>query len=180
MTSTFRQFSIEKRTEAYWRITFNNPPLNLIGPESVLELSGIVDVLEASQELSVVVFDSANADFFMARYDLARASETPIGPGKTGLPIWVDLTTRLTMLPAISIASIRGRTRGAGSEFALACDMRFASREKYSGNPKSPLEFTPVVARSNAFPPWLAGRAPLRSSPAATTTTPILQKDTAG
>ena len=125
-----QQFSIDMRTEAYWRITFNNPPINLINPETIRELSGIVDSLTASENLNVIVFDSANPDFFMARYDLARAAETPITPGKTGLPMWVDLTAGLSRLPAISIACIRGRTRGAGSEFALACDMRFASREK--------------------------------------------------
>jgi enoyl-CoA hydratase/carnithine racemase len=130
MTSVPQQFSLDKRTDAYWRITFNNPPINLINPETIQELSGIVDALEASQALNVVVFDSTNPDFYMARYDLARAAETPVSPGKTGLPMWIDLTTRLSRLAAISIACIRGRARGAGSEFALACDMRFASREK--------------------------------------------------
>jgi enoyl-CoA hydratase/carnithine racemase len=76
-----------------------------------------------------VVFLSSNREFFMARYDLSRAAETPVAPGRTGLPTWIDLTTRLASVPAISIASIRGRARGAGSEFALACDLRFASRE---------------------------------------------------
>ena len=125
----FQQFSIDMRTEGYWRITFNNPPINLINPETIRELSSIVDALAASEKVNVVVFDSANPEFFMARYDLARAAETPITPGQTGLPMWVDLTTRLSRLSAISIACIRGRTRGAGSEFALACDMRFASKE---------------------------------------------------
>ncbi len=125
----FQQFSIDMRADAYWCITFNNPPINLINPESIRELSSIVDSLEASENLSVIVFDSANTDFFMARYDLARAAETPVTPGKTGLPMWIDLTTRLSRLPVISIACIRGRARGVGSEFALACDLRFASKE---------------------------------------------------
>jgi enoyl-CoA hydratase/carnithine racemase len=125
----FEQFSIDIRTDAYWRITFNNPPINLVNPETIGELSRLVDLLEATAGLNVIVFDSANPDFFMARYDLARASETPVAPGKTGLPMWIDLTTRLSRLPAITIVCLRGRTRGAGSEFALACDLRFASKE---------------------------------------------------
>ena len=130
MTSTFTQFAITERNEGYWRVTFNNPPLNLLGPETIRELSVIVDLLEASEKLKVVVFDSKNPEFFIARYDLWRASETPLTPGKTGLPMWVDVTTRLSQIPVISIACVRGRTRGVGSEFALACDMRFASKEK--------------------------------------------------
>jgi enoyl-CoA hydratase/carnithine racemase len=130
VTTKFTQFAITERSEWYWRVTFNNPPLNLVGPETIVELQAIVELLEASENLKVVVFDSGNPEFFIARYDLARAAETPVTPGRTGLPMWVDLTTRLSNLPVISIACIRGRTRGIGSEFALACDMRFASKEK--------------------------------------------------
>jgi enoyl-CoA hydratase/carnithine racemase len=124
------QFSIAKTTPTYWRITFHNAPINLVAPETVRELGDVVTLLEGEDAPNVVVFDSAHPEFFMARYDLARAADTPTAPGPTGLPAWVDVTTRLTRLPVISIACIRGRTRGAGSEFALACDLRYASRER--------------------------------------------------
>jgi len=82
------QFSITKILPAYWRITFNNPPHNLV-TRNHSELQGIVGQLESDPELRVVVFDSAHPDFFMARYDISRAAETPVKPGPTGLPAWI-------------------------------------------------------------------------------------------
>jgi enoyl-CoA hydratase/carnithine racemase len=78
----------------------------------------------------VVVFDSADPDFFIAHFDIARAADTPNEPGPTGYSPWIDFTVRLARAPVISIAAVRGRARGVGSEFALACDLRFASLEK--------------------------------------------------
>ncbi len=153
------QFNITKMTPAYWRITFDNPPLNLVNPETILELQAIVGRVEADAELRVVVFDSANADFFMARYDLSRAAETPVQPGPTGLPAWIDLTTRLTLAPVISIAAVRGRVRGGGSELALACDLRFASMEKaLFGQPEVPAGVLPGGGAIERLP-LLTGRA---------------------
>lgn len=124
------QFSIKEHSAAYWTVTFDNPPMNLVNPETILELQDIVGRIESASALMVVVFDSAHPDFFLARYDLSRAADTPVAPGPTGLPTWIDLTTRLERTNVISIASVRGRARGAGSEFCLACDLRFASLER--------------------------------------------------
>jgi enoyl-CoA hydratase/carnithine racemase len=53
------------------------------------------------------------------------------------LDLWQDSVLRLTSTPVVRIAKIRGRTRGIGNEFVLACDMRFASRQKaVFGNPE--------------------------------------------
>jgi enoyl-CoA hydratase/carnithine racemase len=88
--------------------------------------------IEQDPDLNVVVFDSANPDFYLAHYDTehdpSRTAALPAGP--TGMHAWLDLLVRLSRAPVVSIASIRGRARGAGSEFVLACDLRFASREK--------------------------------------------------
>jgi enoyl-CoA hydratase/carnithine racemase len=119
---------ITKRSDAYWRATFDNPPLNLIDPEMIDALRDLMDILEADSAVKVVVFDSADEEYFISHYDLARG-ELP-GPGRAGLPAWADLASRLTRAPFVTIAEIRGRARGVGSEFALACDMRFASLEK--------------------------------------------------
>ena len=97
--------------------------------ETVARLAEILDGFEQDDELQVVVFDSAVPDFFLNHFDLAVAGELPI-PEQGALPIWTDLTVRLTKAPFISIASIRGRTRGAGNELTLACDLRYASLEK--------------------------------------------------
>jgi enoyl-CoA hydratase/carnithine racemase len=80
----------------------------------------------------VVVFDSAVEGFFLTHYDfLAKLEDsTSLPPGKTGLQPLPDMLARLSRAPVVSIASIRGSATGVGSELALACDMRFASREK--------------------------------------------------
>jgi enoyl-CoA hydratase/carnithine racemase len=153
------QFLVTQHSKAYWRITFGNPPINLVNPETILELQSIVNELEIDPDVQVAVFDSAHPDFFFARYDLRRAAETPVAPGPSGLPTWIDLTTRLSQMSVISIASIRGRTRGAGSEFALACDMRFASREKaVFGQPEVPAGVIPGGGAIERLP-LLMGRA---------------------
>ena len=117
---------------AYWQITFDNPPLNLMGPEFVLEFREIVTALETDPELRVVVFDSAVEGFFLNHSDFKAKLEdlTSIPQGPTGLEAWPDILVRLTHAPVVSIALIRGRATGNGSEIALACDMSFASREK--------------------------------------------------
>ena len=111
-------------------ITFDNPPANLVNPEMILELQQAITDLEDAVGVRVVVFESAHEEVFLGPYDLSRAGDTPNDPGPTGLPTWLDLTTRLTRMPVVSIAKIRGATRGVGSEFALACDLRFASLER--------------------------------------------------
>jgi enoyl-CoA hydratase/carnithine racemase len=122
---------LDRRSRAYWRVTFDHPPINTITATTVTELSELVDLIEGNSELNVVVFTSANPDFFLAHYDTENdPSKTfALPPGPTGMHPWLDLTVRLARAPVVSIASIRGRARGAGSEFVLACDLRFASRE---------------------------------------------------
>jgi enoyl-CoA hydratase/carnithine racemase len=127
-----KQIKVTRRTPAYWRITFDNPPLNLMGPEFVLEFREILAAAETDPQLKVVVFDSAVDGYFLNHSDfLAKLEDlTGIPPGPTGLPAWPDILVRLTHTPIVSIALIRGRATGNGSEIALACDMSFASREK--------------------------------------------------
>ncbi len=120
---------ITHHSPEYWRVTIDNPPINMLDPEMIEELHALIIALEDSPSVTVVVFDSADPEYFMAHYDLLRADETSQELGATGLRRLPDFTTRLTRLPAISIALIRGRARGVGSEFALACDIRFGSRE---------------------------------------------------
>ena len=159
MSQALTQFSVTHVSNTYWRITFSNPPLNLLNPETILELQELVDRIEQDPHVQVVVFDSAHAEFFFARYDLSRAAETPVAPGPTGLPTWIDLTTRLSRASCISIASIRGRTRGGGAEFALACDLRFASLEKaLFGQPEVPAGVLPGGGAIERLPA-LMGRA---------------------
>ena len=131
-TAKTTQIKVTRTSPAYWRITFDNPPLNLMGPEFVLEFREIIAALETDHELRVVVFDSAVEGFFLNHSDFNAKLEdlTSIPQGPTGLEAWPDILVRLTHAPVVSIALIRGRATGNGSEIALACDMSFASREK--------------------------------------------------
>src|SRR5258708_6934810 len=127
-----KQILLTRRSPAYWRVTFNHPPLNIFGPKTIPQLNEVITAIETDKELKVVVFDSAIEGFFLTHYDfLAKIEETTsLPPGPTGLQPLPDMLVRLSRAPVVSIASIRGRATGVGSELALACDMRFASREK--------------------------------------------------
>src|SRR6195952_712022 len=131
-TFTATQIHLERRLPSYWRVTFDHPPLNIFGPETIPQLDEIVTALETDPEAKVVVFDSAVNGYFLTHYDFFAPMEdsTRIPPGATGLQALPDMLARLSRAPVASIASIRGRATGVGSELALASDMRFASREK--------------------------------------------------
>jgi enoyl-CoA hydratase/carnithine racemase len=131
-TTSATQIRLARPSPAYWRVTFDNPPLNLLGPELILQFKEIVAALETDEQVKVVVFDSTVEGFFLNHSDfLAKLEDlTDLPSGPTGLQAWPDILVRLTRAPVVSIALIRGRATGNGSEIALACDMSFASREK--------------------------------------------------
>ena len=139
-TTKTAQIRLTRSSAAFWRVTFDNPPLNLMGPEFVLEFREIMTALETDEQVKVVVFDSAVEGKIVqgaavmvlnAIFEGARIEDlTSIPQGPTGLEAWPDILVRLTRAPVVTIASIRGRATGNGSEIALASDMSFASREK--------------------------------------------------
>ncbi|MGA5200674.1 enoyl-CoA hydratase/isomerase family protein [Streptomyces variegatus] len=126
------RFKVIKSSPSLWRVTFDNPPINLIDPVMIVELHGLLTDIEQDEKLAVVVFDSADPDYFMAHYDTAADASKFVGAVKTTTAQnpWGDFLFRLSKTPVVTISAIRGRARGAGSEFALATDIRFASREK--------------------------------------------------
>src|SRR5712664_452994 len=130
MTESAAHVQVIQETSAYWRIVFENPPFNIVDATIFEGLQDLLAHMDASPSLRVVVFESANPEFFLAHFDLTGKTgniTTAVGP--SGLPILTDTFVRLTKSPVVSIAKIRGCVRGASSEFVLACDMRFASRE---------------------------------------------------
>ena len=131
-TTKKAQIRVARSSAAYWRITFDNPPLNVMGPQFVRELRKIIADVEADEEVKVLLFDSAVEGFFLNHSDFFADMKdlTSLPQGPTGLEAWPDILVRLTRMPVVSIALIRGRATGNGSEIALACDMSFASREK--------------------------------------------------
>jgi enoyl-CoA hydratase/carnithine racemase len=126
------QICLTRRSPAYWRVTIDNPPINVMGPEMVRQFQEVMNAIEADEHVRVVVFDSAVDDYFLNHSDFVAKLEdlTLMRAGPTGLPPWPDFLVRLTRVPVVSIALIRGRATGNGSEITLACDMSFASREK--------------------------------------------------
>ena len=147
---------VDRRSPGYCRATFDHPPINTITATTVIDLAELAGLTEHDPDLNVVVFDSVNPGFYLAHYDTehdpARTAALP--PGPTGLHAWLDLLVRLSRAPVVSVASIRGRVRGAGSEFVLACDLRFASRENaLLGQFEVATRVVPGRADGQALPP---------------------------
>jgi enoyl-CoA hydratase/carnithine racemase len=130
-TTKAAQVRLDRVTASHCRVTLDNPPLNLMGPDFVRQIREIVTELENDDLVTVVVFESAVDGFFLNHSDFHADLEdlTSIPQGPTGLEAWPDILVRLTRAPFVSIALIRGRATGNGSELTLACDMSFASAE---------------------------------------------------
>jgi enoyl-CoA hydratase/carnithine racemase len=129
------QFKVDEVSPAYWRVTFDNGPVNLLDPDTIEQLAALIERIEASSDLTVVVFRSEKPGYFMAHWDFLADNSRVLGmsAGPTGMHPYVDNFVRLSRLSAATICELRGRTRGAGSEFALAADIRFASEKAILG-----------------------------------------------
>ncbi len=148
------QFNIDRTYPGRWTITFNNPPINMFVPSTIDELGALMADIEADPVVKVVVFQSANPDFFIAHLDVTKAADRP-----DALGLWRKFVLRLSSTPVVSIAKIRGRTRGIGNEFVLACDMRFASRQSaLFGNPEVGVGLVPAGGALEWLP-RLVGRS---------------------
>ena len=106
------------------------PPMNLLGPELVRDLVSLIQRAEADDAVQVLVFRSADPDYFISHVDVTRISEYRAEAAKLTGEASIALMFRyLSASRLVTIAQIQGRVRAAGSEFVLACDMRFAARE---------------------------------------------------
>src|ERR1700724_2974833 len=130
MAESTSPLRVVEETPAYWRVVFDYPPFNVMDGTMFQSLQDLLARMDASQTLRVVVFESAIPDFYLAHFDLTgKLGNVMSGVGPTSLPVLLDTFVRITKSPVVSIAKIRGCARGASSEFVLACDVRFASRE---------------------------------------------------
>src|SRR5215831_4696190 len=125
-----RQLSIDRSRADAWTVSISNPPINMLDEETIGELRDLLQLLEQEEAPKAVIFESADPDFFIAHYDASRASQSSVKSDGTGRHPWLDFVLRLGEAPVVSVAKVRGRARGVGNEFILACDLRFASREK--------------------------------------------------
>src|SRR5262245_13704882 len=106
------------------------PPMNLLGPELVRDLVSLIQQGEADRSIKVLVFKSADPDYFIAHVDITQIKEYRAEAAKlTGEPSIALMFRHLSASRLVTIAQIEGRVRAAGSEFVLACDMSFAARE---------------------------------------------------
>src|SRR5204862_2722407 len=113
-----------------WRVVFNYPPFNIVDASIFEALQDLLARMNASPSLRVVVFESANPEFYLSHFDLTgKIGNIMTAVGASGLPILMDTFVRLTKSPVVSIARMRGCVRCVSSEIVLPCAIRFASRE---------------------------------------------------
>ncbi|HYB47245.1 MAG TPA: enoyl-CoA hydratase/isomerase family protein [Streptosporangiaceae bacterium] len=143
--STPQQFHVHQVSSSYWRVTFDNGPVNVLDPDTIDQLGALIERIEKDPDLTVVVFRSDKAGYFMAHWDALadKARVAAMAPGPTGLHPYLDNFVRLSRVPVATVSQIRGRTRGAGSEFVLATDIRFASEKAILGQPEVGLGAVP-------------------------------------
>src|ERR1700722_7234339 len=124
-TTDKAQIQLTRLSPAYWRIKLENSPLNVMGPQFVQEMREIIAAGETDEKVKVLVFESAVEGFFLNHSDFYADMKdlTSLPQGPTGLEAWADILVPLTRAPVVSIALIRGRATGNGSEIALASDM---------------------------------------------------------
>jgi enoyl-CoA hydratase/carnithine racemase len=152
------QFNTDRTYPGRWTITFSNPPINMFVPTTIVELGALMTDIEADPSVKVVVFQSANPDFFIAHLDVAKAAERP-----EVLGLWREFVLRLSSTSVVSIAKVRGRTRGIGNEFVLPATCASpAGRAPYSATPRSASDWSRAAARWNGSRAWSAARAHLR------------------
>jgi enoyl-CoA hydratase/carnithine racemase len=126
---TFETLTV-RRDEGVLFVDIAAPPMNLLGPELVRDLVALIRYAEADDAVRVLVFQSADPDYFISHVDLTRVTEYRAEAAKlTGEASIALLFRYLSASRLVTIAQIEGRVRAAGSEFVLACDMRFAARE---------------------------------------------------
>src|ERR1700740_1241270 len=159
MTESTAPVRVIEETSAYWRVVFDYPPFNILDDTIFRGLQDLLARMDTSPSLCLVVFESANPEFYLSHFDLTGKTGnimTAVGP--SGLPILMDTFVRITKSPVVSIAKIRGCVRGVSSEFVLACDMRFASRERTRlGQPEVGVGLHPGGGGTERLPP-LVGR----------------------
>jgi enoyl-CoA hydratase/carnithine racemase len=140
----FETFSLSK-AGGVMTIRLNNPPINLMNAKMVEELFQLTGGLRQDPDVRVIIFESANPDFFIAHFDLNDIVASVSDPSKASrypdMNVLQSLGLAWQALPQVKIAKIDGRLRGGGLEFCLALDMRFATKRSLFCFPESSAGF---------------------------------------
>jgi enoyl-CoA hydratase/carnithine racemase len=127
--ATFETLTVQNE-DAVLFVELAAPPMNLLGPELVRDLVSLIARAETDDNVQILVFKSADPNYFISHVDITRVAEYRNETVKlAGEPSLGLLFRHLSASRLVTIAQIEGRVRGAGNEFVLACDMRFAARE---------------------------------------------------
>jgi len=153
MNEATTRLTVDKQVPGHWRVTLNHPPINTVDDLMYDEIFDLVQAIDAEPGLKVVTFESANPDYFLAHYGVGESES------RFGVPRWRDAAMQLAHSNVLSVAVVRGRARGGGSEFALGCDVRFASRERaIFGQPEVGFGLIPGGGATERLP-LLVGRS---------------------
>jgi enoyl-CoA hydratase/carnithine racemase len=142
-------------------VTIDHPPINLFDMALIQDVDRVGRELEADGDVRVIVFDSANPDFFIAHADVGLIQRLPTEPQPkpTTLGLFHAMVDRFRTMPKATIAKIEGRTRGGGSELVLSLDMRFGALGRaVFGQPEVALGIIPGGSGTQRLP-RLVGRA---------------------
>lgn len=140
-------------------VTIDHPPINLVTMEVFFELAAEIDRLAADDTVRAVVFRSANPEWFLAHFDVEAIQQFPREqPVPTDIGPYDRMCETMRTMPKPTIAVITGRVGGGGSEFALGCDMRFATPEAIFSQPEVALGIIPGAGGTVRLP-RLIGRS---------------------
>jgi hypothetical protein len=168
-----KQLTLTAESPTFWRVTFDNPPVNVIGPDMISDLKGLLTELEHNDRVNVVLFDSADPDFYLAHYDLAADPAIAEAlPSPTGYPAWTDITVRLSKLSAVRSArsAASPEVREASSHWLRISDSP-AARRRFWASSRSGLAPWPGAAQAADSRHWSDADARSKSSWAARTST---------
>ncbi|HEX7301928.1 enoyl-CoA hydratase/isomerase family protein [Lentzea sp.] len=115
-------------------VVFDNPPVNALGATTMRELRDLLKGLESDDSVKVVVFESANPEFFLAHVDIdvldqREELEALAASAPEGVNVFQAVGEQIRHQPQVTIVKLAGKARGGGAEVVAAADLAFAAEE---------------------------------------------------
>jgi len=113
-------------------VTIDNPPVNVLDVRLMGEIRGFLASVREDTQTRVIVFESADPEFFIAHVDMTlgdqpHALEELMRDVPEGLNPFQAFSEILRSQPQVTIVKLAGLARGGGAEFVAAVDMAFAA-----------------------------------------------------